>query len=300
MTARPRHWLALLSLVVLWGSSYLMIEFALRAWRPAEIAGLRIAAGALVLLVAVRAGRHRLPGGWRHWAWFLGIAVIGNALPFYLISWGQQGVESGLAGILAASTPLFTLLLAHWLLDDERLEARQALAFVAGFSGVAVLLGLDSLAAVGGGGLRLWSQLAILAGAACYAVATVAARFMPPAHPVVTSAGVMLVAALLMSPAGYTAVQAIPATPWASLAAMLFLGVLGTGAASIMYFYLIAETGARFTAQLNYLVPVWAVLLGKLVLDEPLRWSSLLALALVLSGLYLMRHSAAPPRRRSG
>ncbi len=297
MTAKPRHWLALLALVLLWGSSYLMIELALQRWRPAEIAGLRIAAGALVLLLAVWAGRQRLPRRWPSWLWFLGIAVVGNALPFYLISWGQQTVESGLAGMLAATTPLFTLLLAHWLLDDERLEARQALAFVAGFSGVAILLGLDSLAAAGGGELRLWSQLAILTGACCYALATVAARFMPQAHPVVTSAGVMLLAALLMSPAGYSGILALPGAPWPVLAAMLFLGVLGTGVASIIYFYLITETGARFTSQLNYLVPVWAVALGKWVLDEPLRWSTLLALGLILGGLYLMRHSAAPPRR---
>ena len=292
MRVRLRHWAALLALVVLWGSSYLMIEIALRLWKPAEIAGLRITTGAGVLLIAAWFGRHSLPRDLRSWTWFLVIAVIGNAMPFFLISWGQQGVESGLAGILAATTPLFTLLLAHWLLDDERLRPGQAAAFLAGFGGVVLLLGPESLAALGGSGERLVSQLAVLAGAFCYAVATVGARFIPPSHPVVTSAGVMILATLIMGPASASGARALAAAGPDTVGAMAFLGVLGTGLASIIYFYLIAETGARFTSQLNYLVPVWAVGLGSLVLGEQIPLVAWLALGLILGGLFLMRDSA--------
>jgi drug/metabolite transporter (DMT)-like permease len=114
VTIRPLHWLALLCLVVLWGSSYLMIEVALWTWRPEQITGLRIVLAAIVLLVSTVVGRRQFPGSLRIWTYYLVIAVIGNCLPFFLISWGQQQVESGLAGILAASTPLAVLILAHF------------------------------------------------------------------------------------------------------------------------------------------------------------------------------------------
>ncbi len=292
MQISARHWLALLSLVVLWGSSYTAVEWALRVWPPAQVVGLRVLTGALVLLLAVFVGRHRLPADLRRWLWFGFIAVIGNCLPFFLISWGQQRVESGLAGILAATTPLVVLILAHFVLDDERLQKRQGLAFLVGFMGVLVLMGPDSLAAFSGSGERLWSQLAILGAAVCYAVATVAARFMPASHPVVTSCGVILIASGFMSPFSLDAVALLPSASPATVFAVAFLGFMGTGLASIIYFYLIMETGARFTSLLNYLVPVWAVGLGSLLLNERLPLSSWLAMGLILCGLMLMRNPA--------
>lgn len=294
-TIRLRHWAALLGLVTLWGSSYLMVEIALSLWTPPQIAGLRIWAAGLVLLPAVLLGGRSLPRARSAWGWYLLIAVVGNCVPFFLIAWGQQHLESGLAGILAASTPLCVLLLAHYLLPDERLQPRQAVAFVLGFGGIVVLMGPDSLAALSGSGNRLWGQLAVFGGAFCYALATVAARFVPTAHPVVTSAGVLLIAALLMSPWMATGVAVGIAAPPAAIAAIGFLGLLGTGAASILYFFLIAQTGARFTSLLNYLVPVWAVGLGTAALGESLPPSAWLALAMILGALYLMRGAAPTP-----
>lgn len=288
---RPRHWAALLGLVTLWGSSYLMVEIALAVWSPPEIAALRIGAAALILLPAVLLGSSRLPRSARAWAWYLLIALIGNCIPFFLISWGQRYVESGLAGILAASTPLCVLLLAHYLLPDERLQARQGVAFLLGFGGIVVLIGPDSLAALGGSGNRLLGQLAVIGGAFCYALATVAARFVPTAHPVVTSAGVMLAAALSMGPWTAAGIGTGLSAPPAAVGAIAFLGLLGTGAASILYFFLVAQTGARFTSLLNYLVPIWAVGLGGAVLGESLPASAWFALAMILGALYLMGRS---------
>ncbi len=296
MRIKPLHWAALLGLVMLWGSSYMAIEVALRAWPPVEIAGLRIAAAAIVLLGAALVSRKRFPRGPRAWGWYLVIAVLGNCVPFFLISWGQQALESGLTGILAASTPLFTLVLAHWVLDDERMRASQAVACVLGFAGVVILLGADSLAAIGGSGARLLSQLAVLGGALCYAAATVGARFMPAAHPLVTAAAVMGLAGVLMAPAGLSGAALLPSVTPAELLAIGFLGLFGTGVASIWYFYLVAQTGARFTSLLNYLVPVWAVGLGRVALGESIPLAAWVALALILGGLFLMRNSAPPAR----
>ncbi len=294
MTVRPSQWTLLLVLVALWGSSYLMIEIALTAWRPTAIAALRIMTAAAVLGVAMRVRGERLPRDGRHWALLAMIALVGNCLPFVLISWGQQEVESGLAGILAASTPLFVLLMAHVALEDERLGASQLLAFGVGFAGIVVLLGPDSLAALGGSTGRLLSQLAILAAAAGYAAATVIARKLPRASAVVNSAGVMLAATAFMTPFIGAGAATGPVT-WQAAGAIGFLGLLGTGIASILYFRLIAETGARFTSLLNYLVPVWAVVLGAVILDEHLPLSSWFGLILVLGALILVSRSAIIP-----
>ncbi|MFW2405827.1 MAG: DMT family transporter [Gammaproteobacteria bacterium] len=295
MTLRFVHWAMLLSLVALWGSSYLMIEIALTVWRPAEIAGLRVATAAVALAVVILLRRERLPSDWRHWRLLAVIAVVGNCLPFFLISWGQQHLESGLAGILAASTPLFVLVLAHFVLDDEPLGRRHIVAFMVGFAGIIVLMGRDSLAALGGSGDRLLAQLAILGAAAGYAVATVMARKLPGASAVVTATGVMLVGTLLMAPYVAAGVGRLGIDSLGAAAAVGFVGILGTGIASIVYFRLVAETGARFTSMLNYLVPVWAVALGAAVLGETLPISAWLGAAMILGALVLVARAGTLP-----
>jgi len=275
-----------------------MVEITLVIWRPEQIAGLRILTAAVVLFTAIFWRGDQLPRDLRSWLYFLVIAVIGNCLPFFLISWGQQEVESGLAGILAASTPLTVLILAHFTLVDERLSWRQVFGFVSGFAGIIVLMGPDSIAALGGSTTRLLSQLAIFAGAVCFAVATVVARSMPSTPPLIASAGVILLAAVIMSPYSVGGARLLGGISWQTGAAIGFLGLFGTGLASILYFRLVAETGARFTSLLNYLVPVWAVGLGTWVLGEKLPLNSWLALALILVGLILASESTSIMTRR--
>jgi len=291
VTIKPVHWLVLLCLVFLWGSSYLMIEVVLTAWTPAQIVALRIVLAAMVLLAVAAFRGNRWPRDRRAWGYFLAIAIIGNCLPFFLISWGQRQIESGLAGILAAATPLFVLILAHFMLPDERFARRHLLGFGLGFAGVVVLMGPDSLAALGGSGDRLLAQLAVLGGAVCYAAATVIARLMPPVSPLVTATGVMLLASVVMAPVVVPGMVALPAAGEWAVFALVFLGVLCTGVASILYFYLIEETGARFTSLLNYLVPVWAIALGTTLLGEKMPLSTWLALILILGGLILISKS---------
>lgn len=285
MTAGVRHWLILLILVALWGSSYLMIEIALRLWSPAQITGLRVVAGLMVLLVAMVVAGQSFPREPRLWGYFLMFAVVGNCLPFFLISWGQQQVESGLAGILAATMPLVVLLVAHLVLPDERLSWRQGLAFLVGFAGIITLMGPDSLAALGGSADRLVAQLAVFGGAVCYAISTVGARLLPPVSSLVTAATVLLIATVLMTPFAVDGALLLPqVTPSVGLA-LGILGFVGTGIASILYFYLIAQTSARFVSYLNYLIPIWAVALGAFALGESLPVSSWFALGLILTGL---------------
>ena len=285
MRIRPLHWLILIALSLLWGSSYLLIAMALTSWSPGQLTGLRVTLAAAVLLFAVMARGGHIPRKPVIWGYFLLIAVIGNCLPFFLISWGQQQVESGLAGILSATSPLMVLILAHFMLPDEPLRRRHLVSFLMGFAGIVLLMGGDSLAGWQNSGDRLLAQLAILGGAVCYAAATILARRMPMVAPLVTSAAVMLLAGSLMSPLTIQAAGQIADVELTALLALAVLGLAGTGVASILYFYLINQTGARFTSLLNYLVPCWAMFLGSVILGEELRLSAWLALILIISGL---------------
>jgi len=292
--ATARHWAMLLLLVVLWGSSYSLIEVSLAVVAPLEIAALRITAAALVLLVGVVASGRRLPTAPGLWGQMFLMALLGSVAPFFLISWGQLEVESALAGILAAITPLCVLVMAHFLLPDERLERRHAIAFLLAFGGVVVLFGGEALGGLTSSGPRLLAQLAVLLAALCYAGATVYARFLSRTDPLVTSTMVMASAALLLAPVTLGSLPALARAEALPLLALGFLGVFGTGLASIVYFQLIRSVGARFTSLLNYLVPVWAALLGTQLLGERVPPSAWLALVLILAGMLLTQ------RRRSG
>jgi drug/metabolite transporter (DMT)-like permease len=261
----------------------------------------RLAVGAAVLLAFAWLTGRALPRRAATWRLVSAIAVLGNALPFFLISWGQQRIPSGLAGILMAVMPLAVLVLAHFLVPGERLTGRRLGGFLLGFAGVAVLTGPEALAALAGGPGGLVSRLAVLCGALCYAVSTILARRGAPEDAVTVSAGVMVVAAGLSGAAAAFSALASPhdapmvagVSPGAAIA-LLALGALSTGFATVVYFRLIALSGATFLSLINYLIPVYAVVLGALVFGERLPLSALGALVLILAGIVLARFRAAP------
>jgi drug/metabolite transporter (DMT)-like permease len=292
MRARPSWWLVLAALTVMWGSSYLLIKIALVGFTPEQLAGGRIILAALILLVVMLFTGQRFPSDLRSWGFFLAIAVIGNCLPFTLIAWGQQQVESGLASILTAVTPLCVVLIGHFVLPKGRLKFSQMAGFLVGFSGVVVLMNPESLMALGGDSSHLLSQFAVIAGAFCYALATVITAKMPKNQPLVASTAVMLLAGLIMTPATLPALQAIPDVPLTSVLAVVTLGIVGTAMTSILYFWLVARAGARFTSLFNYLVPMWALTLGILVLGEQLRITSIIALVLIIGGVLLTQRQS--------
>ena len=205
------------------------------------------------------------------------MAVLGNCLPFLLISWGQQSIDSGVAGILAAAGPLMVMLLAHWMLPDERLTATAAVGFLCGFAGVVVLIGPDALAALSA---RLTeSTLGHLA---------VLARLAPKHDPAVTAAAVLFCSTGIMLP--IAAHQLTPDPVGFSALVVFAIAMLGfacTGLAALLYFYVVSVAGARFLSLINYLAPVWTVLIGVLWLGERLPARAYLALLMVLIGVLL-------------
>ncbi|MFL5212868.1 MAG: EamA family transporter, partial [Microvirga sp.] len=164
------EWALLVGLSVLWGGSFLFVGVAVAELPPLTIVVARVALAAAALLVALRFMGVALPRERRVWVAFLGMGVLNNAIPFTLIAWGQGHIASGVASILNATTPLFTVVVAHWLTVDERMSARKLAGVAIGFGGVAVMIGGAALRTLG---VDVLAQLAVLAGAISYAFAGV-------------------------------------------------------------------------------------------------------------------------------
>jgi drug/metabolite transporter (DMT)-like permease len=282
------HWLLLLALVAMWGSSFMLTKVAVAAIPPSIVVAGRLGIAAILLFGALITTGRRLPGWGRHWLFFVAMALVGNCIPFWLISWGQQGIDSGPAGILMAIMPLTTLVLAHLFVDGERLNRTRVVGFATGFCGIVVLVGPEALLEFAGGGSALLSELAVLAGALCYAVATIVARRRPKSDALVAASGVMIAAAAVMLPlaAANDGGRQMELSV-IGLSAVAVLGVMSTALATVIYFKLITLAGPSFLSLINYLIPLWAVLLGMIVLGERPDWTALIALVLVLSGIAL-------------
>lgn len=296
-------WIRLLGLTLVWGSSFLLTKVAVTALHPELVVTGRLVVACLILMPLTLA-RSRADGpapwGLRLWVFLALIALLGNALPFSLITWGQQRIDSALAGILMAVMPLATLAMSHYLVPGERLTPHRLLGFLLGFCGVVVLMGPDVRRGLDGGQGDLLAMLAVLGGALCYSVSAILARLRPPSEALASAAATTLLAAGLMLPLALgPAGPGIPdETPGRAIAAVLALGLFSTAWASILYFQLIKSAGPAFVSQLNYLIPLWAVAVGMVFLGERPEPSTWYALALILGGILLTQSERWLWRRR--
>ena len=281
-------WALLLALVAMWGSSFMFNKLGVATVPPATLVAGRLAVGALTMLVIVRARGLRLPRGAAVWAAYGVLGLVGNAAPFFFITWGQQVIDSAVAGILMAAMPLATLVLAHLFVQGEGMTATRVLGFALGFAGIVFLMEPAAVAGLGGSGLQILSQLAILCGALCYSANSVMARLLVKTDFTMAAAGTLLVAAGLMVP-----IALVYDRPWtlspsfSSTAAIVWLGVGPTAVATILYFRLISSAGPTFMSLVNYLSPAVAVFLGVSLLDEEPGVTAYAGLALILSGTAL-------------
>ncbi|MBK5931180.1 DMT family transporter [Halochromatium salexigens] len=293
-------WLMLGALTLMWGSSFLFTKLAVAGLGFERVVTARLALAAIILVPLAVALRRPWPSGVKRWLFFGLIAVIGNLLPFSLITWGQRAIASGLAGILMAVMPLATLGLAHLFVPGETLTRGRIWGFLLGFTGVLLLIGPEALLAIGGDRGPLLPMLAVLAGALCYGVSAILSRLRPASDAVSTAAAVTTLAAILSLPASLGSVlqgaSALVLTP-SVIGAVLFLGLFSTAAAMIVYFRLIQRAGPSFTSQLNYLIPLWAVAIGILFLGEEPTLGHLGGLSLILGGVLLARRAGRSIRR---
>jgi drug/metabolite transporter (DMT)-like permease len=282
------HWLLLLALVAMWGSAFALTAIAVQSFTPATLVAARLVGAAAFLSALVWLRGKRFPRERRFWAFALAIALAGNVVPFWLISFGQQEIDSGLAGILMGIMPLAVMVLAHFLVAGERLSPVKAAGFLLGFAGLVVLIGPAALLEVQGHGTLLLYELAALGGALCYAVNTIIARNRPPADPLVAAAAVTLVGALIMLPIGGPGAPAqLAAAPPGALVVLAALSLIATGIATVVFLKLVAIAGPSFTSFINYLIPVWALLVGMAFLAEQPGLATLAGLVLILGGIAL-------------
>lgn len=281
-----RDWLSISALGLIWGATFMVIALALRGYGPVTVATARTTLGAVTLCVAVAALGRPMP----RWSARLGahIVVIGlfsTAIPFFLLSWGQQSVPSAFAGLSMAAGPLFVLPLAHVFVPGERLSWRKAAGFSVGFLGVLVLTGPDALA----GSAATLPRLACLGASLCYAISSITTRRCPPVDPVILAALSLIVGASALIPAMLLS-EGLPgpAGP-VPMIAIVVLGLLPTALATLIRVQVIRSAGPSFMTLTSYQVPLWSVLFGTLVLGEALSSRFLAALGLILAGLVLSR-----------
>ncbi|MCC6534964.1 MAG: DMT family transporter [Burkholderiales bacterium] len=293
-------WLLLATLVAMWGSSYYFIEVALGSITPLTLVAFRIVLCALLLAGAMRALALPLPRDAATWRFFIILALTGYCLPFFFITWGQQSVDSALAGILVGCMPLATLLLAHHFIPGEHVTPAKMAGFALGFLGLALLLGPEALEHWRGTGTELPGQLACLAGALCYAANSIVTKRMPVTHALVAAACTTTLAAAIMLPVAFALDDPLALHPEpGAIAAGLWLGVGPTAIATLVYFRLIARAGPSFMSLVNYLSPTVALGVGALLLDEPLRPAAVVALGSILGGIALATRWDARKRARA-
>ena len=277
-------WLSLLVLTLLWGSAFLLNELALASFSPSVIVAGRIMIATLLVYGYLRLTGETLPGPGRAWLPMLVLAVFGNVLPFHLIAWAQLHIESSLAGILMAVMPLFVLTLAHFFVPGARLTSYRVAGFVVGFTGVIVVIGPEFPQGFVGNAALL-GAIAALGAALSYSISAIYARRLGAGDPVKRAAGMLLVASMLSAPLALVDFSVVAPPSVASAAALIALGLLATGFATLLYFRLIEGPGPTFLSFVNYLVPAWAVIAGAVFLDESLSPPVFLGLALILAGI---------------
>lgn len=280
------EWAVLLTLSVLWGGSFFFVGVAVDELPPLTLVLLRVALAAVALWAVVALGGARVPRDRRVWGAFLGMGLLNNAVPFTLIVWGQTHVASGVAAILNATAPLFTVLVAHALIADERLTPGRGAGVCLGLLGVGVLIGGGALRELGA---HVPAQLACLGAALAYALAGVFGRRFAAfgVTPTVTAAGQVTASSLALAP-----LALLVDRPWtldvpsaATVAAVAGLALLSTALAYVLYFRLLATAGVTNLLLVTFLIPVSAIGLGVLLLDEALRPEHLAGMALVGLGL---------------
>ena len=280
------NWVLLLSLVALWGTSFLGIKISLQSFTPDQVVVLRLSIGAAVLTAFMLARGKRLPSKPIAWAHFMLLGLVGNVLPFWFIAKGQMLVTSGMAGLLMAIMPLMTLILAHFFITGENLNRNKLLGFVFGISGITLILGPTLL----GSQNSLAGCLLVLSAATLYATNTIIARRLPTYSSAVVSTGVTMCAAII-SLILWPSVLDIDWQHVSSLAlfTIIWLGIFPTGVAAIIFFVLIRRAGPTFLSNINYLIPLVAYFTGAVVLGELVVWHDMIALVAILLGIAVSR-----------
>jgi drug/metabolite transporter (DMT)-like permease len=280
-------YIVLFALGALWGSSFAAIKIALHGVTPLTVMSVRIllAGAALFLLIQVR--KTPFPRGIQNWIKIGWMALFGTLIPFFLVPWGQLQIDSSLAAILMAVNPLFALALGHFFSDHESFTLRQLLAMLVGFSGILLVFGENAISSING---NIWAQLAVISAGFCYTISGVIVSRVRGASADSVSASIFICSSVIVFPLWMILEQ-----PWSlhfeteSLLALTHLGLVSTGMAFLMRYYIILRAGAVFLSYVAFIIPMFGILFGILFLGETISVNTMGAVVLILSGVYLGR-----------
>ena len=286
---KTKHWIIFITLGIIWSSSFLWIKIAIEEMGPMTLVAYRVLFGLLFGIAVILIQREKMPRTLKAWTPLLVLGLTNVAIPFFLISWGEKTIDSGVASILDATVPLFTIVVAHFLLHDDKMTVQKVVGLLIGFAGVVVLMSKDIGASAG----SLLGQGAVILASAFYAGSSIYARkFTEDTPGIFRSMGPLVSATAVMWLVSFffEAPVHVPDQPiiWIAL---LWLGILGSGVAFVMVFYLIHEIGPTRTTMVTYLFPLGGVTLGVIFLHETLTWEIVVGAVLILASLVVANWS---------
>lgn len=281
-----REWSLLILLAVIWGGSFFFNEIILRELQPFSLVLGRTALAAVVLITLVYVTGRKMPWSVGVWASFTGMGVLNNLIPFSLIVWGQQYIDSGFASVLIATTPLFTIVFAHFLTSEEKLTLNRMIGVILGLTGVIVLIGPKALF---GDGKYGFAPIVVLGAACSYALAGIYGRRFRGMDTIIPAAGMLVCSAFLMIPIVWLIDKPVHVDfELSTWLALLGLAILSTAIAYLIYFRLLKTAGATNVLLVTFLIPVSAILLGWFALGEQLDWTMIGGMTIIYAGLILI------------
>ncbi len=295
---KNKNALLLILLATCWGPSFMLIKIAVEELSPLMITGLRVALGAAVLNAIRLARGFSWPRNWHFWRDVLFTGFFSQALPFTLINWGEQYVDSSLASLLNGLTPLSTIVLAHVMLDDERMNRKRVSSVLLGVLGLLVLVMPDMLKGFTASTMGI---IAITAAALSYGLGLVyARRHFSGLDPIQAPSAQLLTVGLYLLPAAFLADPvSFDTLSGSTIASVLVLGVFGTGIAFLLYFKLLKSAGPGYVATCTFLLPIYGIVLGVAFLDEVITASMLFGSAIILLGVAIANGRTSPrPKAR--
>jgi drug/metabolite transporter (DMT)-like permease len=289
---KTKDWLAFITLGLIWGSSFLWIKIAVAEVSPILLVAFRLLFGILASAVVVLVARPAFPKERKLWLALTLIGFTNNALPYVLISWGEQYIDSAVAAILNSTTPLFTMIIAHFFLHDDRLTWARLAGLLIGFAGIVVLVSRDFQPGLLGSeaGLAVLGQLAVLLASLSYAGTSVYARRTTKGlSPIIQGLVPLLGAdAFMWALVGFAESPVkLPALP-ITWVAIIWLGVMGVCVAFLLYYYLLHSVGPTRTVLVTYVFPLVGVALGALFLNEMIDWRLLVGGGMVVGSIVLV------------
>jgi drug/metabolite transporter (DMT)-like permease len=255
-----KEWGLIIILSIIWGGSFFFVGIAVREVAPLTIVLFRVAFASVILLVIVYIKGHNMPASLNLWGTFFIMGVLNNLIPFSLIVWGQSHIESGLASILNATTPIFSVILAHFLTGEERLTIHRIAGVLIGWIGVTILIGIKSLRRFG---VEVIGQIAVLGAAFSYASAAIYGRRFKNMNPLVVATGMLCGSTVMMAPLALFIEHPWNLSPSGkSWMALFGLSIISTSLAYIIYFRVLATSGPINILLVTFLIPISAILLG--------------------------------------